>query len=56
MVPKYRRNVLVGDVEKRLKELFYEKANELSISIEKMEIIPDHVHLFVKSSPIVLRI
>lgn len=50
--PKYRRKVLVEDVEKRLKELFYEKAKELSITIEKMEILPDHVHLFVKCSPV----
>jgi putative transposase len=49
--PKYRRKVLIEEVEKRLKELFYEKAKELSISIEKMEILPDHVHLFVKCSP-----
>ena len=50
--PKYRRKVLVGDVEKRLKELFYEKAKELSITIENLEVMPDHVHLFVKCSPI----
>ena len=49
--PKYRRKVLVGDVEIRLKELFIEKAAELSISIERMEVMPDHVHLFVKCSP-----
>jgi putative transposase len=50
--PKYRRKVLVEDVEKRLKELFYEKAKELSITIDKMEVLPDHVHLFVKCSPV----
>lgn len=50
--PKYRRKVLVDGVEKRLKELFYEKAKELSITIEKMEILPDHVHLFIKCSPV----
>jgi len=50
--PKYRRKVLVGDVEKRLKELFYEKAKEFSIIIENIEVMPDHVHLFVKCSPI----
>lgn len=51
--PKYRRKVLVGAIEKRLKKLFYEKAKELFINIEKMEIMPDHVHLFVKCSPII---
>ena len=49
--PKYRRPVLVGDVEKRLRELLNQKAIEIHISIETMEIMPDHVHLFVKSPP-----
>jgi putative transposase len=49
--PKYCRKVLVGDVEARLREIFLEKANELGITIETMEIMPDHVHLFVKSPP-----
>jgi putative transposase len=49
--PKYRRKVLIGTVETRLKELLQIKATELSFSIEKMEVMPDHVHLFVKSSP-----
>lgn len=49
--PKYRRKVLVGDVEVRLRELFLERANEIDISIEQMEVMPDHVHLFVKSPP-----
>jgi len=49
--PKYRRPVLIGDVEIRLKELFSLKAKELNISIESMEIMPDHVHLFIKCPP-----
>ena len=50
--PKYRRKVLVGQVEIRLKELLTEKANELGVTIETMEVMPDHAHLFVKSSPV----
>lgn len=50
--PKYRRKVLVWDVEKRLKELLLEKSTELWIDIHAMEVMPDHVHLFVKSKPI----
>lgn len=50
--PKYRRKVLVGDVEARLKQLLTEKANEIGVSIEEMKILPDHVHLFVKASPV----
>lgn len=49
--PKYRRQVLVGDIEQRLKTLLLEKTKELSFSIENIEIMPDHVHLFVKAKP-----
>lgn len=50
--PKYRRKVLIGQVETRLKELLTEKANELGITIESMEVMPDHTHLFIKSTPV----
>ena len=50
--PKYRRKVLVGQVEIRLKELLIEKAKELGVIIETMEVMPHHTHLFIKSSPI----
>jgi putative transposase len=46
--PKYRRKILTGVVEKRIKELLTEKALEHDWSIEKMEVMPDHVHLFIK--------
>jgi len=49
--PKYRRKVLINGVEDRLKELLYEKAKELDVVIEEMEIMPEHVHLFVKCEP-----
>lgn len=49
--PKYRRNVLQPDVAERLKELLNEKASEIGVTIEIMEIMPDHVHLFVKANP-----
>lgn len=50
--PKYRRKVLVGPVETRLKALLLEKADELGCTIETMEVMPDHVHLFVKTLPV----
>ncbi len=50
--PKYRRKVLQGKVETRLKELLLEKAKALDLSIENMEVMADHVHLFVKASPV----
>ena len=50
--PKYRRKVLVGNVEARLKELLYTKAQEIWTQISQMEVMPDHLHLFVKSTPV----
>ncbi len=49
--PKYRRKVLIGEVEERLKELIYNKCNELECEIHELNIMPDHVYLFVKTKP-----
>lgn len=49
--PKYRRRVLVEDVAARLTELLHEKAAELNAEIHALEVMPDHVHLFVESDP-----
>ena len=49
--PKYRRKVLIGRIENRLKGLLRMKAEELGLNIEKLEVLPDHVHLFVKADP-----
>ena len=50
--PKYRRPVL-DRLESELRELFEEKAKELNVKLEAMEIMPDHVHLFVSASPVI---
>jgi putative transposase len=49
--PKYRRPVLIGGVAQDLRELLYQKAKELEVEIEALEIQPDHVQLFVSSDP-----
>lgn len=49
--PKYRRRVIIGDVETRLKELLNEKANEIQAEIIEMETMPDHVHLLISCDP-----
>ena len=49
--PKYRRPVLVGPVEKRLRALLREIAEQLEATIHALEIMPDHVHLFLESDP-----
>lgn len=48
---KYRRKVLLGDVELRLKQLLEERSSENGWSLEKMEVMPDHVHVFIKATP-----
>ena len=49
--PKYRRKVLIPPVDAELRKLLLTKAKEIDVEIEKMEILPDHVHVFVKGSP-----
>lgn len=49
--PKYRKKVLQGQVALRLKELLEEKTRELGLVIEGLEIMPDHVHLFISVPP-----
>jgi len=49
--PKYRRKVLVGDVETRLKELLIETCANTKIDIIQMEIKPDHTQLLLEVDP-----
>lgn len=51
--PKYRYKLLVGDVEKRLRVLLREKCSQLGIDILSLEIMSDHIHIFVRASPII---
>jgi putative transposase len=49
--PKYRRSVLTDPVDARLKTLLLEKASAMDLTIHEMEVMPDHVHLFVEGGP-----
>lgn len=49
--PKYRRPILVGEIETRVREILTEVANEMEVTIKAMEIMPDHVHLFLDFDP-----
>jgi putative transposase len=48
---KYRRKVLVDDVESACKNLFAEIAEANDFVISAMEVMPDHVHVFVAAHP-----
>lgn len=49
--PKYRTPVLVGDVAARLTALLRDKAAQLGTVVHALEVMPDHVHVFVESDP-----
>ena len=49
--PKYRRKVLTGEIETRLRELIMETANGIRAEIIELEIMPDHVHLQMEVDP-----
>jgi putative transposase len=49
--PKYRRPVLAGAVAARLETLLHDQASALELTIHALEIMPDHVHLFVEFDP-----
>ena len=50
--PKYRRKVLVGDIERRLKQLIKDKAKRIGCEVLALEVMPDHVHLFIEGKPL----
>jgi putative transposase len=49
--PKYRRPVLTGPVEIRLAELIREAAAMRDMIVHALEVMPDHVHLFIETDP-----
>lgn len=49
--PKYRRKVLTGEIEARLKELIVETAKDTNADVIEMEVMPDHVHLLIEVDP-----
>lgn len=50
-VPRRRRKVLKGAIAERLKELIYEVAKDLECKVLALEIMNDHVHMFLNCPP-----
>jgi putative transposase len=48
---KYRKKLLVGDIEARLKQILSEVAVDVQCEIEEMETDQDHVHLLISCDP-----
>ena len=50
-IPKYRKNILNKEVSEYLKVIFSKIAEEYSFKIDTMEVMEDHVHIFVEVPP-----
>lgn len=50
-IPRRRRKVLIGEVETRLLEMIRGVAENLECEVLAVEIMPDHVHLFLNCPP-----
>ena len=50
-IPKYRKDVLSGEVSGYLKEVFQQISEEYEFRIDTMEVMEDHVHIFVEVPP-----
>jgi len=48
---KYRKAVLKGGIDEELKAMFQQIAADKGFTIQAMEVMPDHVHLFASSHP-----
>ena len=49
--PKYRRRVLVGGVDVRLKAIIADVASQVGAEVLEVEVMPDHVHLLAEVPP-----
>jgi putative transposase len=50
-IPKYRKDILSGEVSEYLKGVFQQISEEYEFRIDTMEIMEDHVHIFVEVPP-----
>jgi putative transposase len=49
--PKYRKWILRGDIQERVRVIFEEIAINHGFEIDTMEVAPDHVHIFLSFPP-----
>lgn len=49
--PKYRRPVITGPVDARLKQIIQEVCAERDAPIVELETMPDHIHLLITCDP-----
>jgi putative transposase len=50
-VPKYRKQIFTDEVAKYAKGIFNKIAEEYEFRIDRMEVMEDHVHMFLEAPP-----
>jgi putative transposase len=50
-IPKYRKKLLVGKVATILRDIIEGNCNDLELDLLALEVMPDHIHLFVSADP-----
>ncbi|MGD0612952.1 MAG: IS200/IS605 family transposase [Anaerolineales bacterium] len=50
-IPKYRKHLLVGEVVEATKEILCEIAEAYGMEVDTLEVVEDHVHVFLLAPP-----
>jgi putative transposase len=50
-IPKYRKQLLVGEVAEAMREILPKIAEAYEMEIETMEVVENHVHIFLSAPP-----
>ena len=50
-IPKYRKGILTEEVAEYAKQVFERIAEEYDLTIDAMEVVEDHVHIFLEAPP-----
>ena len=50
-IPKYRKHIFSKEISEYLKEVFQQIAEEYGFEIDTMEVMEDHVHIFIEAPP-----
>jgi putative transposase len=50
-IPKYRKKILTGEIADYAKEVLERAAEEYDMTIDTLEVVEDHVHIFLEAKP-----
>jgi len=50
-IPKYRKRIFNKEIAEYIKEIFQQIAEEFEFEIDTMEVMGDHVHVFLSAPP-----